>query len=487
MELEREAAEGMGSRMETFEQIRRDRDREGLSIRALAERYGVHRRAVRQALASPLPPVKRAPVGRPAPKLGGYQELIDSWLEGDRDAPRKQRHTARRIWERLRDEHAADVAERTVREYVHRRRRERGEGVEAFVPQVREAGVEGEVDWGEAQVWMAACATKVYLFHMRACHSGAAFAMAFPHCSQQAFLEAHVHAFDWFGGVFGLVRYDNLASAVKQVLRGRQRVQTDRFIALRSHYMYESQFTIPGVEGAHEKGGIEGEVGRFRRRHLVPVPEVSTLGELNARLLAGCETDLHRRISGRPETVGESFARERPLLRGLPVEKASTAEEATPRVNTKALVTIKQNSYSVPVRLAGLRVHSRVGERDGRPRDMSPYDRFMDAQKRAVAAAGQLEQLVKDLLEIRDADGQSLIDKHKLDRAVMGELPTRINDVRDLVLLSLAADQSGDDSDDHDPRICTPSRKPFSAAIPITRSTKHSPNFLPDQCVRPRS
>ncbi len=140
--------------------------------------------------------------------------------------------------------------------------------------------------------------------------------------------------------------------------------ETDRFIALRSHYLYESQFTIPGVEGAHEKGGVEGEVGRFRRRHLVPVPEVSTLAELNARMLAGCETDLQRRIAGRPETVGEAFARERPLLRGLPAERASTAEQATPRVNAKALVTIKQNSYSVPVRLAGLRVHSQVGARE---------------------------------------------------------------------------------------------------------------------------
>jgi transposase len=364
MELEREAAEGMGSRVETFEQIRRDRDREGLSIRALAERHGVHRRAVRQALAAPLPPVKRKPVSRPAPKLGAYRELIDSWLDADRDAPRKQRHTARRIWERLRDEHAADVAERTVREYVHGRRRERGEGVQAFVPQAHEAGVEAEVDWGEAHVAMAGAASRVYLFHMRACHSGAAFAMAFPHCSQQAFLEAHVLAFEWFGGVFGLLRYDNLASAVKQVLRGRRRVESDRFIALRSHYLYESQFTIAGIEGAHEKGGVEGEVGRFRRRHLVPVPDVATLGELNARILAGCESDLTRRIAGRQETVGESFARERPLLRGLPAERACTAEEATPRVDSKSLVTIKQNRYSVPVRLAGLRVHARVGARE---------------------------------------------------------------------------------------------------------------------------
>jgi transposase len=353
----------MGSRVETFEQIRRDRDREGLSIRALAVRHGVHRRAVRQALVAPLPAVKRRPVSRPAPKLGPYRGLIDSWLDGDRDAPRKQRHTARRIWERLRDEHAADVAERTVREYVHGRRRERGEGVQAFVPQVHAAGVEAEVDWGEAHVAMAGTQLKVYLFHMRACHSRAAFAMAFPHCSQQAFLEAHVEAFDWFGGVFGLLRYDNLTSAVKQVLRGRRRVETDRFIALRSHYLYESQFTTPGIEGAHEKGGVEGEVGRFRRRHLVPVPDVASLGELNSRMLAGCESDLARPISGRQESVGVSFARERPLLRGLPAERASTAEQATPRVDAKALVTIKQNRYSVPVRLAGLRVHSRVGAR----------------------------------------------------------------------------------------------------------------------------
>ncbi|HTC73161.1 MAG TPA: hypothetical protein VK655_09750 [Solirubrobacteraceae bacterium] len=116
IELEREAAEGMGSRVGTFEQIRRGRDREGLSIRALAERYGVYRRAVRQALAALLPLVKRKPVSRPAPKLGAYRELIDSWLDEDLDAPRKQRHTAKRVWERLREEHAVDVAERTVRE-----------------------------------------------------------------------------------------------------------------------------------------------------------------------------------------------------------------------------------------------------------------------------------------------------------------------------------------------------------------------------------
>ena len=227
---------------------------------------------------------------RPAPKLGAYRELIDAWLEADRDAPRKQRHTAKRIWERLRDEHAADVAERTVREYVHGRRRERGEGVQALVPQVHEAGVEAEVDWGEAQVGMADVASEGLPVPHARVSLWCGVRDGVPALLSAGVLGGAREAFDWFGGVFGLVRYDNLASAVKQVLRGRQRVETDRFIALRSHYLYESQFTIPGVEGAHEKGGIEGEVGRFRRRHLVPVPEVATLGELNARMLAGCES-----------------------------------------------------------------------------------------------------------------------------------------------------------------------------------------------------
>ncbi len=135
----------MGSRVEQFEQIRRDRDREGLSIRALAERHGVHRRAVRQALASPVPPAKRAPSSRPASKLGAYRELIDGWLIADLQAPRKQRHTAKRVWRRLVDEHGVEVAETTVRDYVRARKRAMGWPVgEVHVPQVHAPGAGAE-------------------------------------------------------------------------------------------------------------------------------------------------------------------------------------------------------------------------------------------------------------------------------------------------------------------------------------------------------
>jgi transposase len=351
--------------VEQFEQIRRDRDREGLSVRALAVRHGVHRRAVRQALASSVPPVKRSPVGRPAPKLGAYRAVIDSWLEADRVAPRKQRHTARRIHQRLVDEFGADVAETTVRQYVRARKRAMGWAVgEVFVPQVHAPGVEAEVDWGQAEVVLAGVATLVHLFVMRASFSGAAFCQASLVETQQAFLELHVQAFEWFGGVFEKIKFDNLKSAVKKVLKGRRRVESDRFVALRSHYLFASQFTTPGLEGAHEKGGVEGEVGRCRRRHLVPVPEVADLAELNGLLLAGCEADLDRRIDGRPVTVRDAWAQERPLLLALPAEAFDACETAAPRVDAKSLVTIRQNRYSVPVSLAGLKVSARVGARE---------------------------------------------------------------------------------------------------------------------------
>jgi transposase len=157
------------SRVEQFEQIRRDHVREGLSIRELASRHGVHRRAVRQALESAIPPAKRLPGSRPAPKLGSYRAVIDEWLEADREVPRKQRHTARRVWQRLVEEHGAVVSERQVCRYVRDRRRELGDVGEVFVPLFSDAGVEAEVDWGQAKVLLRGELVVVHLFEMRAC------------------------------------------------------------------------------------------------------------------------------------------------------------------------------------------------------------------------------------------------------------------------------------------------------------------------------
>jgi transposase len=352
------------SRVELFERIRRDREFAGLSLHALARKYGVHRRTVRQALESAVPPERKRPVSRPAPALGPWREWIDQILIGDEKAPRKQRHTAKRIADRLAEERGVVVAGSTMRDHVRKRRRELGLAAEAFCPQVHDPGVTAEVDWGEATVSLAGVLTVLGLFLMRSCFSGACFVMAFETQCQQAFFEGHVHALSWFSGVFATVRYDNLASAAKKTLKGRNRVENERFVALRSHYLYDSWFTLVGIEGAHEKGGVEGEVGRFRRNHLVPVPEVATLQELNGLLLACCIRDLNRMIAGQSETVGARLSREIEVLRPLPASPFPTWEQSTHRVNQKSMIVVRRNHYSVPVRLVGTKVSARVGARE---------------------------------------------------------------------------------------------------------------------------
>ncbi len=351
------------TRVELFEIIRRDHLVHQKSIREIAMKHRIHRRVVRQALASSVPPARKAPK-RTCPVLTAEMRgVIDEWLLADRKAPRKQRHTARRIHRRLQREHAFSGAESTVRRYVGRRRRELGLKGNVFVPQDYEPGQEGEVDWYEAQVDFPWGREKVQVLEVRSCFSGREFHVAFPRQTQQAFLEGHVLAFEWFGGVFPILRYDNLSSAVKKVLRGRRREETDRFIALRSHYLFESVFCTPGVEGAHEKGGVEGGVGRFRRNHLVPVPKVADFDELNALLRDACAHDDLRRREGRSRTVLDEWEEEAPKLRSLPAERFDTAEVSTPRVDSKSRVKVRTNQYSVPVRLAGRRVEARVTAR----------------------------------------------------------------------------------------------------------------------------
>ncbi len=349
------------SKVELFEQIRRDRRVEDLSTRELAQRHRVHRRTVRQALASAVPPPRKAYGRRPRPAIDPYVEVIDSWLLGDRGVPRKQRHTARRIWQRLVAEHGAQVAEVTVSRYVAHRKSELGlDRVEVMVPQAHAPGAEAEVDFGEFYATIAGVLTKVWMFVMRLSCSGKAFHVAYATQAQEAFLEGHVLAFEHFGAVPARIRYDNLKPAVVRVLRGRDRAESERFIALRSHYGFDGFFCIPGKQGAHEKGGVEGEIGRFRRRHLVPVPKVASLAELNDLIAAADWADDARVITGRPVTVADAFAAERAHLAPLPSEAFDTARLLAARVDTRARVCVRQCYYSVPVRYVGRRLPVRL-------------------------------------------------------------------------------------------------------------------------------
>jgi transposase len=318
---------------------------------------------VRQALRSSVPPEHRSPA-RACPALGPWKTWIDQVLESDKSVPRKQRHTARRIWERLCDEQRADVAESTVRAYVGRRRREIANLTRTVtVPQVHKPGEEAEVDFGECYVRMGGELVKCWMFVMRLSASGKACHRIYANQSQEAFLEGHVEAFEsTFGGVARRVRYDNLSPAVAKVLKGRDRDETDRFKALRSHYGFDSFFCVPGIEGAHEKGGVEGEVGRFRRAHLVPVPKSAGLAELNEACKAGDLADDARHVGARTSTVGEDFAAEAPHLLALPAEVFDPAKWlGKVRADAKSRVCVRQCYYSVPARLAGKALQGRLG------------------------------------------------------------------------------------------------------------------------------
>ena len=355
-----------------FERIRRDNRDEGLSIRALADRYEVHRRTVRQALEDATPPARKVPV-RDSPVLGQYELQVRTWLTEDLTAPRKQRHTARRVWQRLAEEHGAQLAESTVRALVAQIREEQASAARVVpIGQHHLEGEEAEVDFGEFWAWIDGVYLKLWMFALRLSHSGRAVHIAYANQAQESFLDGHVHAFSVLGGVPGRIRYDNLKPAVIKVLLGRERTENERFIALRSHYGFDSFFCEPGIEGAHEKGGIEGEIGRFRRRHLTPVPQATSLAALNTRLAVADTFDQGRKIAARTETVGAAAIRELPSLQQLPVEEFDVATMLVCKVDAKARICVRQAYYSVPARLAGARVSVALGARSFTVRDARP-------------------------------------------------------------------------------------------------------------------
>jgi len=293
--------------MELWSEIRRKVLVEGVSKRAICRAYGVGWRTLEKMLAHPEPPGYRRGLPRGRPRLGAFVGVIDEILAGDADpsTPRKQRHTARRIFERLRDEHGYLGGEVAVRRYVASQRRVSGE---VFVPLSQPAG-EAQFDFGEATAEIAGVRVKAALAVMTLPYSDAFLVSAYPRECTETFQAGHVAAFAFFGGVPTKTAYDNTRIAVSRIVGGNERTLTREFLRLESHFLFTHRFCR--VARGNEKGHVENLVGYSRRNFLVPVPSFGSFTELNAHLQERCLADLQRRLRGNGQTKAELLEADR--------------------------------------------------------------------------------------------------------------------------------------------------------------------------------
>lgn len=332
--------------MKLWNQVRQYVLVEGHSKRDACRQFGLHWDTLQKMLGHPQPPGYRRAAAPRTRKIDQVLPILHQWLEDDRTTPRKQRHTSKRIYERLRDEHGYDGGETTVKDAVRSWRKVHAQ---TYVPLLHPPG-EAQVDFGEASFFLNGMLTKAALFVMSLPYSDAVFIKAYPRECTESFQDGHVQAFAFFGGVPTRISYDNSRIAVKKFVGPRKRELTDGFLRLQSHYLFKEHFCL--VRKANEKGHVENLVGYTRRNFLVPLPSVRSFDELNDQLDRGCRAELDRQLRGKDGTKGHRLDEERSHFRGLPRDEFAACRVELRQANTLSLVRFDRNDYSVPVRWA---------------------------------------------------------------------------------------------------------------------------------------
>ena len=329
--------------MELYRKVRHAYFRQGMSKRAIARHFGISRDSVDKMIVYAVPPGYRrtAPVKRP--KLDGFTEVIDGWLREDADRPRKQRHTAKRVFDRLRDEHGFTGGYTIVKAYLREHQRR---GREMFVP-LHHAPGHAQADFGEALVVIGGVEQKAHFFVFDLPHSDACYVRAYPAATAEAWADGHVHAFAFFGRVPLSVLYDNDRCLVTRILPDGTRKRAALFNGLLSHYVIEDRYGRPGK--GNDKGAVEGIVGWSRRNLMVPLPRFATWDAFNAWLEEQCRRRQADVLRGHGETIGQRLQRDLEAMMPLPAAPFEACDQATGRVSSQALVRYRTNDYSVPV------------------------------------------------------------------------------------------------------------------------------------------
>ncbi len=330
-------------KVEMYLRVRRACFVEGMSVREAARVFGLHRDSVRKMLKYSVPPGYRRDQPPRRPKLDPFKGVIDQILEQDQLLPKKQRHTAQRIYDRLRDEHGFSGKYTIVKDYVRDRRRQTRE---MFVPLTHPPG-HAQCDFGEAWVIIGGVKQKAHYFAVDLPHSDGCFVKAYPAETTEAFCDGHVSAFAFLGGAPQSILYDNTTLAVARILGDGRRKRTRVFSELQSHYLFEDRFGRPGK--GNDKGKVEGLVGYVRRNFLVPIPSFESFDALNAYLEEQCLKRLEDRLRGQTETIGQRLERDLEVLLPLPDAPCDASDKHLTRVSSLSLVRYRTNDYSVPV------------------------------------------------------------------------------------------------------------------------------------------
>ncbi len=329
--------------VELYSKVRMAVLRDGLSRREAARRFGIDRGTVAKMVGHAVPPGYRQGQPRVRPKLDSHAAFIDEILKADLTAPKKQRHTILRLFERLRDERGFDGGYTTVRDYVRPRRLSLKE---VFVPLAHPPG-HAQADFGEAWAVLGGVRRKVHVLVVDLPQSDAIFLKAYHAETAEALCDGHVAAFAFFGGVPQSILYDNTKLAVAKILGDGTRKRATLFAELQSHYLFRDRFGRPGK--GNDKGNVEGMVGFGRRTFMVPIPEAPDIDALNAMLLERCRARQDAVLRGAGGTIGERLAADRAAFSELPPAPFDACDKRPGKVSSQALVRYKSTDYSVPV------------------------------------------------------------------------------------------------------------------------------------------